>query len=279
MKGAIIGDIAGSVYEFGAAASSLDFPLFVRQDRFTDDTVTTVAVAAAMMEGKKSHCGYLEPLRRQLRYWCRKYPDAGFGGMFRRWFRSDRAPAYGSYGNGAGMRVSPAGWVADSLAEAQELAELTAAVSHDHPQAVKGAVAVASAIFLARQGQSKAAIADYLRQYFYPLDKRLAQIRPTYQFTCDTEHSVPEAIECFLEGTDYEDTIRKAIWLNGDTDTQAAIAGSIAEAYYGVPDVLWQQALLYVDDEAMKGVICDFYQQYIDSRGKHFDFNGNREEI
>lgn len=270
MKGAIIGDIAGSVYEFDKTADSLDFPLFTRASRFTDDTVTTVAVAAALMEGKASHCGYVGPLRRQLRYWCRKYPNAGFGGMFRRWFLSDEAPAYGSYGNGAAMRVSPAGWVAASLDEAQELAELTAVVSHDHPQAIKGAVAVASAIFLARQGKGKAEIAAYLRKYFYDLSQTLAQIRPSYGFTCTTDDSVPEAIECFLEGMDYEDTIRKAIWLNGDTDTQAAIAGSIAEAYYGVPQALWQQALPYVDDEEMKGVIRQFYQDYIGSRGNSF---------
>ena len=242
MKGAIIGDIAGSIYEFDETAESLDFPLFVKNSRFTDDTVTTVAVAAALMEGKASCCGYIEPLRRQLRYWCRKYPDAGFGGLFRRWFLADEAPAYGSYGNGAAMRVSPAGWIADTLEEAQALAELTAVVSHDHPQAIKGAIAVASAIFLARQGKEKEAIAAYLRSHFYDLSRTLAQIRPSYGFTCTTDDSVPEAIECFLEGTDYEDTIRKAIWLNGDTDTQAAIAGSIAEAYYGVPDALWQQA-------------------------------------
>lgn len=190
--------------------------------------------------------------------------------MFRRWFLADEAPAYGSYGNGAAMRVSPAGWVAASLDEAQELAELTAVVSHDHPQAIKGAVAVASAIFLARQGKGKAEIAAYLRKYFYDLSQTLAQIRPSYGFTCTTDDSVPEAIECFLEGMDYEDTIRKAIWLNGDTDTQAAIAGSIAEAYYGVPQALWQQALPYVDDEEMKGVIWQFYQDYIGSRGNSF---------
>ena len=267
MKGAIIGNIAGSVYEFDETAESLDFPLFAKGCRFTDDTVTTVAVAAALMEGKESHCGYIGPLRRQLRYWCRKYPDAGFGGLFRHWFLADEAPAYGSYGNGAAMRVSPAGWVADSLDEAQTLAELTAVVSHDHPQAIKGAIAVASAIFLARQGRGKEVIAAYIRKYFYDLSRTLAQIRPSYGFTCTTDDSVPEAIECFLEGTDYEDTIRRAIWLNGDTDTQAAIAGSIAEAYYGLPDGLWQQALPYIDDEEMKGIIGKFYQNYICSRG------------
>ena len=180
MKGAIIGDIAGSIYEFDETAESLDFPLFVKNSRFTDDTVTTVAVAAALMEGKASCCGYIEPLRRQLRYWCRKYPDAGFGGLFRRWFLADEAPAYGSYGNGAAMRVSPAGWIADTLEEAQALAELTAVVSHDHPQAIKGAIAVASAIFLARQGKEKEAIAAYLRSHFYDLSRTLAQIRPSY---------------------------------------------------------------------------------------------------
>lgn len=263
MKGTIIGDIAGSLYETEARAASLDFPLFPPGSRFTDDTVTTVAVAAALMEGKETRTGYVEPLRYQLRYWCRKYPEAGFGGFFKDWFKKDQAPPYYSFGNGAAMRVSPAAWIADSLDEAQALAELTAVITHDHPQAVRGAVAVASAIFLARQGKTKAEIAAYLRQYFYPLDKTLNEIRPGYQFICDTDHSVPEAITCFLEGSSFEDTLRQAVYLNGDTDTQAAIAGSIAEAYYGVPEVLWQKALTYIHDQAMLHIIDKFYQQYV----------------
>ena len=145
MKGTILGDIVGSPYEFCASpVKTKDFVWFAEGSRFTDDTVTTVAVAAALAEGKESRCGYIGPLRRQLKYWCRRYPNAGFGRQFACWFSSDDSAPYGSYGNGAAMRVAPAAWVGRSLDEAQALAEITALVTHDHPEAVQGAVAVAA---------------------------------------------------------------------------------------------------------------------------------------
>lgn len=263
MKGTILGDIVGSPYEFcESPIKTKDFTWFAEGSRFTDDTVTTVAVAAALAEGKESRCGYIEPLRRQLKYWCRRYPNAGFGRQFACWFSSDDSAPYGSYGNGAAMRVAPAAWVGHSLDEVQALAEITALVTHDHPEAVQGAVAVASAIYLARTGSSKDDIRAYMRRYFYPLTASLDEIRPGYAFTCRTADSVPEAIESFLESGNLQDAIDNAVSLRGDTDTQAAIAGSIAEAFYGVPDWLWQKAQSYLPKD-MLSVVVNFEVQYM----------------
>lgn len=264
MLGTILGDIIGSPYEHHKThpMKTKDFPLFSERCRFTDDTVTTIAVAEALMQGKKDRHGYVTPLRNRLRYWCRKYPNAGFGGFFRKWFMKEHAAPYGSFGNGAAMRVSPAGWVGQNLDEVQELAELTAVVSHDHEQAIVGAMAVASAIYLARIGTSKDEIRAYIQAHWYPLDTSVDDIRPDYSFAVDTAHSVPEAITCFLESTSFEDAVRNAVSLGGDTDTQAAMAGSIAEAYYGIPKELEQKGYLYLPDE-MRHVVTLFQDQYM----------------
>lgn len=264
MLGAILGDIIGSPYEHRMVRpmKSKDFPLFGKRCHFTDDTVTTIAVAEALMIGKRDRHGYVTPLRDRLQYWCRQYPNVGFGGLFRKWFMKDHAAPYGSFGNGAAMRVAPAGWVGENLDEAQELAELTAVVSHDHPQAIIGAIAVASAIYLARVGTSKEEIRSYIQDHFYPLDKSVDDIRPTYSFICDTEHSVPEAITCFLESESFEDAIRNAVSLGGDTDTQAAMAGAMAEAYYGIPKELAVTGWNYLPD-GMRRVVQDFHDQYM----------------
>lgn len=247
MKGTIIGDIIGSPYEFvGQPVKSKTFAWFTPACHVTDDTVTTLAVAAALQEGKETRGGYIGPLRRQLKHWCRMYPDAGFGARFTQWFLSDETEPYGSYANGAAMRVAPAAWVGQSLDEVQALAEITALVTHDTDEAVQGAVAVASAVYLGRMKKSKEEIRAYLQQYFYPLTQSLDAVRPDYAFTCRTKDSVPQALEAFLESTDFADAINNAVSLGGDTDTQAAIAGAVAEAYYGVPDRLWQQAKLYL---------------------------------
>ncbi len=265
MQGTIIGDIAGSAYEFCTPpVKTKNFIWFGPNAHITDDTVTTIAVAAALMEGKREPGSYTDQLRRKLRYWCRQYPNAGFGSAFFTWFQSDHMEPYGSYGNGAAMRVSPAAWVGSTLDEVQELAELTAVVTHDHPEAVKGAVAVASVIYLARTGSNKEAIARYIRQYFYPLAETLADIRKTYTFTCRTGDSVPQAIEAFLESCDFADAIAGAVSLGGDTDTQAAIAGAVGEAYYGVPASLWQQAQPYVP-QPLHTVLQSFMHQYMNT--------------
>ncbi len=244
MLGAIVGDIIGSPYESRLRRiKTKDFPLFSAASHFTDDTVTTLAIGAAIIEAKENKTGYTQRFCDQMKYWCRKYPEVGFGRCFIEWFMGTSQAPYGSYGNGAAMRVSPVAWAGRTLAEVQSLAELTAVVSHNHPEAIKGAVAVATAIYLARKGQSKDEIRAYMQYYFYPLDKHLVEIRPDYHFSSRTKDSVPQAIECFLESRDFEDAVRNAVSLGGDSDTQAAIAGSIAEAFYGgVPEPIWNEA-------------------------------------
>lgn len=264
MLGAILGDIVGSPYEKkGHRLKTKSFPWFVEESHFTDDTVTTVAVADALMVSETAKTGLILPLRQKLRYWCRLYPDAGFGPYFKRWFLADHMEPYGSFGNGAAMRVSAAAWVGRSLEEAQYLAELSASVTHDHEEAIKGAVAVASAIYLARTGQDRIAIRTYIQQYFYPLEQSIDEIRPSYEFTSSTKDSVPQAIEAFLESTDFEDALRNAVSLGGDSDTQAAISGSIAEAYYGgVPAVLWNNAKEILTPELLQ-VVRAFQDKYL----------------
>lgn len=263
MKGTIIGDIIGSPYEFAESpVKTKTFAWFAPGCHVTDDTVMTIAVAAALMEGKETRQGYIGPLRRQFKHWFRLYPEAGFGPRFKQWALSDEIAPYGSYANGAAMRVAPAAWVGRSLDEVQALAELTAVVSHDNEEAVKGAVAVASAVYLARMHTPKEEIRTYLQTYFYPLRQSLQDIRPGYSFTCRTKDSVPQALEAFLESTDFNDAIANAVSLGGDTDTQAAMAGAVAEAWYGVPDSLWQQANTYIP-QPMQHVLQTFAAAYM----------------
>ena len=229
MLGAIAGDVIGSIYERFPVRST-DFPLFPRRARFTDDTVLTVATAQAIREGGDYRAAY--------RSWGRRYPAAGYGPGFKRWLGQDDPPALGSLGNGSAMRVSPVGLAFDSEYEVLREAERSAVVSHDHPEGIKGAQAVALAVFLARSGAAKGEIRREIAGRFgYDLDRTIAEIRPTYRIgvrmdmTC--EGSVPEAILAFLDGESYEDAVRLAVSLAGDSDTQACIAGGIAEAYYG----------------------------------------------
>lgn len=223
MLGAIAGDVIGSVFE-REAHKSTEFPLFTPQSRFTDDTVLTIAVAQAIL-----HDGdYLTAVKQ----FGQRYPDAGYGGTFMKWLFSSSEP-YNSWGNGSAMRVSSVGIAFDTVDTVLAEAEKSAAITHNHPEGVKGAQATALAVFLARQGQTKAAIKQEISQRFgYDLERTLADIRPTYRFDVSCQGSVPEAIIAFLEATDVEDAIRKAISLGGDSDTQACIAGAIAEAFY-----------------------------------------------
>jgi ADP-ribosylglycohydrolase len=225
MLGAIIGDVYGSAYE-GAAPKTKDLELPSLYSSFTDDSVMTVAVAQALTEG--------QPYADCARGLGTEYPDAGFGGNFLKWLFTPGAPAYGSWGNGSAMRVSPVAWAFDSEAAVLQAAADSAAISHDHPEGLKGAQATALAIFLARTGSSKEEIRQRVADFSgYDLDRRLDDIRPGYKIDVSCQGSVPEAIIAFLESTDFEDCIRNAISLGGDTDTQAAIAGSIAEAWHG----------------------------------------------
>ena len=240
MYGALLGDMIGAPYEFDRGNKTKEFPLFCKYSHFTDDSVMTIAVAEALLdfrfrEDEDIKAGLVESMRK----WGKKYPDAGYGRKFYHWLRARHPEPYGSYGNGSAMRVSSAGWLFDTLAETRHMARLTAEVTHNHPEGIKGAEATASAIFLARTGHSKDEIRDYIvREFGYDLSRTCNQIRPGYYHNESCQKTVPEAITAFLEGTDFEDVIRTAVSLGGDCDTLTCIAGSIAEAFYGVPAIL-----------------------------------------
>lgn len=241
MYGAILGDIVGSPYEFDCNNyKAKDFPLFSRRSDFTDDTVMTLAVAKALLSSRgQDDTAIKAALVREMQQLGRSYPDRGYGARFSRWLYADASQPYHSYGNGSAMRVSPAAWLAEDMEEALHLAQLTAEVTHDHPKGIKGAQATAAAIFLARTGHDKAEIkASVEREFGYDLSRTCDEIRPTYHHVESCQETVPQAITAFLESTDFEDALRTAVSLGGDSDTLAAITGSIAEAFYGVPEEL-----------------------------------------
>lgn len=236
MLGAIAGDIIGSVYEGQPIKTPHFYPLFDPRSRPTDDTVLTVALADSILSGTD----YID----RLREYFLTYPHAGYGGNFIRWAMSRSRKGYNSWGNGSAMRVSPIGYAYVSLDEVLVRARASAEVTHNHPEGIKGAKATAAAVFLARQKASKDDIRRYIQDSFhYDLDRTLDEIRPDYRFDVSCQGSVPESILAFLESSDYEDAVRKAISLGGDSDTMACIAGGIAEAYYGgVPDEIRAEA-------------------------------------
>ena len=240
MFGAILGDIIGSPYEFDMGDKTKNFPLFSKHSHFTDDSVMTIAVADALMESMgQSNDEIKDTLTYSMQRWGRKYPNAGYGGMFYYWLKEKDPKPYNSFGNGSAMRVSSVGWLYDTLEETRHMARLTAEVSHNHPEGIKGAEATASAIFLARTGKSKDEIHDYIvKEFGYDLSRTCDEIRPTYHHVETCQQTVPEAITAFLDGLDFEDVIRTAVSLGGDCDTLTCIAGGIAEAYYGIPDEL-----------------------------------------
>lgn len=241
MYGAILGDIIGSPYEFDAGEKTKKFPLFSQNSTYTDDTVMTVAVADAFLTAGLD--APEETLRQQLvksmRQYGKMFPKVGYGLRFWRWLHSWNPKPYNSYGNGSAMRVSSVAWLYHDLESVRNAARISAEVTHNHPEGIKGAEAVASAIFLARTGHSKEQIRDYVTQEFsYDLSRTCDEIRPDYYHMQSCQKTVPEAITAFLEGENFEDVIRTAVSLGGDCDTVAAIAGSIAEAFYGVPEEL-----------------------------------------
>ena len=244
MYGAILGDIIGSPYEFDQGNKSKDFPLFSCNSTYTDDSVMTLAVADAFLSiVPNAEDG---DIRRQLiqsmQHYGRRFPDAGYGGNFRLWLSDPNPQPYGSYGNGSAMRVSSVGWLFDDLFTVRHMAWLSAEVTHNHPEGIKGAEATASAIFLARTGSTKTEIKAYIEENFhYNLSRTCDEIRPAYRHVESCQDTVPEAITAFLEGESFEDVIRTAVSLGGDCDTLTCIAGSIAEGFYGVPEELKQQ--------------------------------------
>jgi ADP-ribosylglycohydrolase len=241
MLGAIAGDIIGSVYEHRPIKTTR-FPLFHPLCRFTDDTVLTVALADSVLHGT--------PFVGLLKQYYRAYPHAGYGGSFHQWAKSERSDPYNSWGNGSAMRVSPVRFAFDNLEEVLNQAKRSAEVTHDHPEGIKGAQAVASAVFLARSGQTKEQIKNYVEATFgYDLGKPLDEIRPRYEFHVSCQKSVPQAIRAFLESDDFEHAVRLAISLGGDSDTLACMAGGIAQAYYGgVPEPIRQRVYEKLDD-------------------------------
>ena len=271
MLGAIIGDVVGSVYEWNNIKTK-EFPFFREDCFFTDDTVMTCAVAEAIMNGGQKD-NFIDAMKK----YGRMYPNADYGARFNRWLMTDNRDPYNSFGNGSAMRVSPCAWFVDATteelpAEGKRLAQLSAEVTHNHPEGIKGAMATADAIFICRyffggyasdKGEPnsdnpeeiKRRIKEHIeKEYGYDLSKTLDEIRPTYRFNETCQDTVPQAIVAFLESTDFEDAIRNAISLGGDSDTLAAITGSIAEAAYGIPEWIQDKVYTYLD-EPLKDVL------------------------
>ncbi|MDO4572189.1 MAG: ADP-ribosylglycohydrolase family protein [Clostridia bacterium] len=260
MLGAIIGDIAGSRFEWHNIKSK-DFTLFHDDCRYTDDTAMTVARAWALLQSKGRPDRLGSRAVRCMREIGRRYPGCGYGGRFQGWLFSGAPRPYFSFGNGAAMRVSPCGFAADSLDEAIELAGRVTEVTHNHPEGIKGAEATAAAIYLARSGASIADIKAHICRHYYPIDFTLDGIRETYRFDESCMGTVPQALEAFFESTGFEDAIRNAISIGGDSDTLAAITGGVAEAYYGIPDGFAMTALSYLDDDLIRIAIA-FEKRY-----------------
>ncbi len=254
MLGALVGDIVGSVYEWDNHCSK-DFPLFTDRSFFTDDSVLTIALAEAILE----QGDYAALMRR----YGRRYPDAGYGGMFRRWLGDSSMGPYRSFGNGAAMRVSPVGWAYATLDDTLQQARAYTAVTHDHPEGIKGAQAVAGSIWMGRHGAGKAEICAWIIDYAgYDLSRSCDEIRPDYKFNETCQKTVPEALTAFLESTDFEDAIRLGISLGGDSDTLTCITGSVAEAFYGgVPAEIERETLARLDDP-LRDVVCHFRGRY-----------------
>ena len=247
MLGAIIGDIVGSRFEWRNHKSK-EFEFFHEKCTPTDDSVMTLAVAEALIEVRRTGGDLREAVVRTMQDWGLSYPNAGYGGRFRSWLMSPDPRPYNSFGNGAAMRVSPCGFAATSAEEAKALAVAVTDVTHDHIQSLTAAQAVAETIYLARTGVDKEALRAHVTGNYYPLGFTLDEIRPGYRFDVSCQGSVPQAFEAFFESTDFEDAIRNAVSIGGDSDTIAAVAGSLAQAYYGVPDPLRTQALAYMDE-------------------------------
>jgi len=257
MLGAIIGDIIGSTYEFNNA-KDYNFDPFPPGSDFTDDTVLTIAVADAIINKR--------PYGETIREYAIRWPNRGYGGMFRRWYHMDDPQPYNSYGNGSAMRVSPVGWAFETLDKTTDEARRSAECTHNHPEGIKGAESVAAAMFLARNGASKEEIKDLVKSRFqYDLSRSLADIRPSYRFNETCQETVPEALTCFLESESYEDAIRKAIWLGGDSDTMACITGGIAEAFYGMVFEPWKEKCLELIPEEFAALVKRFDELYLNN--------------
>lgn len=255
LLGAIAGDVIGSVYEKHNVRTT-EFPLFSHKSHFTDDSIMTVAVANKLLKNRGSYV-------KEMQYFGRRYPLAGYGPDFKKWISSDKPQPYGSYGNGSAMRVSPIGYAFNDLNMVLNEAERSAKISHNHPEGIKGAKAVASAVFLARTGSSKEDIRQYITQTFnYNLCRTIDEIRANYNFDISCQGSVPEAIISFLESSDFESSIRLAISIGGDSDTIACISGAIAEAFYkDIPESIKMEVTKRLPDEFLC-ILIEFTKLY-----------------
>jgi ADP-ribosylglycohydrolase len=246
MIGAIIGDIVGSRFEWNNYLKK-DFELFTDDCFATDDSVMTLAVAKALVECRGNYSSLGAQAVKAMQEIGRHYPDCGFGGRFYGWLFSDNPAPYGSFGNGAAMRISPVGFVAKSVDEAKKLSRAVTEVTHNHLEGIKGAECTAVAIVLAREGKSKEEIKNYVLKNYYDIGFTVDEIRPNYHFNESCQGTVPQAMQAFFEADGFEDAIRTAISIGGDSDTLAAITGGVAEAYYGVSNTLKEKALRYLD--------------------------------
>ena len=260
MLGAIIGDIVGSRFEWNNNKSK-DFDFLTYRCFVTDDSIMSLAIAKAVLGSDGDYRTLGKLAVKSMQEVGRPYPHCGYGGMFRKWMYSDNPQPYNSFGNGAAMRVSACGFAASSLEEAIELSRMVTEVTHNHPEGIKGAEAAAVAIFLAKTGSNILEIRDYINQHYYPMNFTLDGIRETYQFNETCQGTVPQAIMAFLESTGFEDAIRNAVSIGGDSDTLAAITGGIAEAYYGVPTEIRKHALTYLDERLLK-ILVEFENRY-----------------
>lgn len=260
MLGAIIGDIVGSRYEWNNNRSK-EFDFLTDECFFTDDSVMSLAIAKAIMKSSYDYRDLSEKAVQCMQEVGRPYPDSGYGGSFYYWMYSDDPKPYNSYGNGAAMRVSACGFVANDMEEAKLLSQKVTSVTHNHPEGIKGAEAVAAAIYLARSGKNMSEIRDYIDKHYYPMDFTLDLIRDSYEFNETCQKTVPQAMMAFFESNSFEDAIRNAISIGGDSDTIAAITGGIAEAYYGIPREIRKVAITFLDDRLLK-ILVDFENKY-----------------
>ena len=254
LYGAITGDIVGSIYEFHNIKTK-DFPFFSPNCSITDDSCMTIAVAAAIDDWKK-HSGDLSELAiKYMRNIGAKYPHMGYGHGFARWLMSEKPEPYNSWGNGAAMRISAAGWHGNSITEVKKLSYMVTAVTHDHIEGIKGAEATAVAIFLARTGNSKEEIARYITTNYYDWCSSVSELQENYSWDGSCQGTVPPALQCFFESENFEDAIRNAISIGGDSDTIGAITGAVAEAYYGITDGIKEKVKKYIPEELLKNVL------------------------
>lgn len=260
MIGAIIGDIVGSRFERFNHRSK-DFELLSPKCFFTDDSVMSLAVCDALMRSRCNDNDLSKQAIRSMQKIGRLYPACGYGNSFFRWMYTDDPQPYNSYGNGAAMRVSGCGYVGRSVEEVKQLSRSVTEVTHNHPEGLKGAEATATAVFLARTGKSINEIKNYIVKNYYSLDFTIDGIRETYKYNETCQDTVPQALEAFFESTDFEDAIRNAISIGGDSDTLAAITGSVAEAYYGVPTSIRKRAITFLDERLLE-ILLEFESRY-----------------